>query len=204
MNDPLGSAPYRRRLVVLAALALPVMPVLSPAFSASATEIGDGIKYVFMEQGTDSSMMSGSIEDMQRARAHRAGKEALLYIRDGRGAYLIRDAGYLRRAEAIFKPQQIVGAQQGELGRRQGELGKRQGELGRKQGELGRQQAEAPPRLAAELGRQQGELGRQQGELGRQQGELGKEQARLAHEANAKVRVLLAEAIQHGVAQRVN
>ena len=213
MFSPL--APTRKRRVIvwgaLIALSLPLLPAPAPAIAAARGEADDGIKYVFMMQGTDSSVMSGSLEDIERARSFRVGKEALLYIRDPRGAYLIRDAETLRKAEAIFRPQQIMGEKQGELGRRQGELGRRQGELGRQQGELGRQQAEAPPRIAAqlgrkqgELGRRQGELGRQQGELGRQQGELGKEQARLAREANVQLRVLLTDAIQRGVARRVS
>ena len=205
---------HKRHLLALAALAafsVPLTLLANPAVAASSAESGDSIRYVFIAQGKGSSMMSASVEDIERATSLRAGQEALLYIRDHGSAYVIRDAETLRRAEEIFRPQEIVGAQQGELGRKQGELGKRQGELGRQQGELGRQQAEAPPRLAAELGRQQGELGRrqgelgaQQGELGRQQGELGKEQARLAGEANVKIRALLAEAIQRGAARRVN
>lgn len=203
--------PHKARSLVLAmllALPLSLAPTAAPV---RAAEIIDNIHYVFMTRGTDNSMLSGSLQDVERARSLRNGTEPLLYIRDTHGAYVIRDVVYLHRAEAIFRPQQIVGERQGELGRQQGELGKRQGELGRQQGELGRQQAEAPPRLAAELGRKQGELGRQQGELGRQQGELGRrqgelgqEQARLAHEANIKIRALLAEAIQHGAARRVN
>ena len=205
---------HNRHLLALAALAsvsAPLALLANPAVAASSAETGDGIRYVFIAQGKGSSTMSASVEDIKRATSLRAGQEALLYIRDHGSAYVIRDAETLRRAEEIFRPQEIVGAQQGELGRKQGELGKRQGELGRQQGELGRQQAEAPPRLAAELGRKQGELGRrqgelgaQQGELGRQQGVLGKEQARLAREANVKIRALLAEAIQRGAARRVN
>ena len=215
MIDPRVPVPNKNRLIVfglLMAVSLPLMPLPAPAFAASAAETGDSLRYIFIHQGKDgSSSMNASMEDLERARSLRGGDEALLYVRHKGAAYVIRDAETLSRAEAIFRPQAIVGAKQGELGRKQGELGRRQGELGRKQGELGRQQAEAPPRRAAELGRQQGELGklqgelgRMQGELGRQQGELGKEQARLARVANDQLRALLADALQHGVAQRVN
>ena len=213
MIDPTGFAvpKSRRVLSVLIALCVPLLPLATPAVAASKAEASDGVRYVFLAQGDGSSMMNASMDDIERARSLRAGSEALLYIRHEGAAYVIRDAETLRRAEAIFRPQAIVGAQQGELGRRQGELGRRQGELGKEQGRLGLLQAEARPREAGELGRQQGELGRRQGELGRQQGELGrqqgllgKEQARLAKEAQGKIQALLADAIRRRVARRVS
>ena len=215
MTDPTALATRKSRLIVLGALmalSIPLMPVPAPAAAAGAAEAGDGMRYVFIARGKDSSStMNASMEDMERARSLRAGEEALLYVRQNGVAYVIRDAETLSRAEAIFRPQSIVGAQQGELGRRQGELGRRQGELGREQARLGLLQADARPREQGELGRQQGELGRRQGELGRQQGELGrqqgllgKEQARLAKEAQVKIQALLADAIRRGVARRIS
>jgi hypothetical protein len=212
MIDPLNFFSHKRVVVaVLIACAFAVMPVPTPALAATSAEKGDSIRYVFIAEGEGSSMMSASVEDIKRATSLRAGKEALLYVRHRGAAYVIRDTDTLRRTREIFRPQEILGAQQGELGRRQGELGRRQGELGKEQGRLGMLQADARPREAAELGRQQGELGRRQGELGKQQGELGrqqgllgKEQARLAKEADAQIKALLADAIRRGVARRIN
>jgi hypothetical protein len=213
MFAPFAFSANRRRIGValLIAVAVPTGLVPAAAVAASERENGDRFRYVFIAQGDSSTTMNASAEDIERARAQRAGKEALLYVRDRGAAYVIRDADTLRRAAEIFRPQAIVGAQQGELGRRQGELGRRQGELGREQGRLGMLQADARPREAAELGRQQGELGRRQGELGRQQGELGRqqgllgqEQARLAKEAEVKIKALLADAIRRGVARRIS
>jgi hypothetical protein len=138
----------RRRIGValLIAVAVPTGLVPAAAVAASERENGDRFRYVFIAQGDSSSTMNASAEDIERARAQRAGKEALLYVRDRGAAYVIRDADTLRRAAEIFRPQAIVGAQQGELGRRQGELGRQQGELGRQQGLLGQEQA----RLAKE------------------------------------------------------
>lgn len=141
--------------------------------------------------------MSGTMEDLSRAQSLRAGSEALLYVRQGGAAYVVRDPATLRRAEAIFEPQQKLGA-------RQGALGKRQAALGRDQARLGRRQAEAGQVHTAELGRQQAELGRQQAALGREQAELGREQARLGREAESKLRAMIAEAIRSGAAQRVD
>jgi bla regulator protein blaR1 len=178
---------------------------------AGPVQSADHVSYVLFASNSDSISMSGSTDDIRRARALRNGHEAMLYFRQGSAAYVIRDPATLRQAKAIFKPQEDLGTRQGELGRRQGELGKKQGELGAEQGRLGTLQANSPPRQATELGRQQGELGRrqgelgaQQGELGRQQGELGREQARLGSIAQEKIKVLLADAIRRGLAHRVN
>lgn len=194
-------------------LALTGLAALSAAAVslAPAVAAGDQTSYVLFSSGNESVSMSGSTDDIGRARALRRGDEPLLYVRQDGAAYVIRDPATLAQARALFKPQEELGERQGELGRRQGELGARQGELGAEQGRLGSLQANSPPREAAalalqqsELGRRQGELGRLQGELGRQQGELGREQARLARIAQEKLRVLVADALRRGVAQRVN
>jgi hypothetical protein len=179
--------------------------------SQPAAAVGDRPSYVLFAPDSDSTSMSGSTDDLQRARALRVGKEALLYVREGGAAYVIRDPATLRQAKALFEPEEAVGAQQGELGRQQGELGARQGRLGAEQARLGMRQANATPREAAEIARQQGELGRQQGELGRQQGALGakqgalgREQARLAQIASEKLQALLADAMRRGLARRID
>lgn len=185
---------------------------LTALSAVAATTLPAGhTSYVLFNPDSESVSMSGSSDDVRRARALRIGGEALLYFRDGGEAYVVRDPAVLRQAKAIFKPQEEVGARQGELGRRQGELGKLQGELGAEQGRLGALQANSPPREAAELARKQGELGKrqgelgaQQGELGRQQGDLGREQARLAGIAQQQIKVLLADAVRRGLAQRVS
>ena len=194
---------------------VPLLLAVAPLQSASAESItsssGDRLSYVFLTGSDGSAMMSGSTDDIRRARAYRAGDAPLLYVRQDGAAYVIRDAGTLRRAEAIMAPQQELGRRQGVLGAAQGELGRQQGILGKEQGRLGAQMADSTPRQMAELGRKQGELGRQQGvlgkqqgELGRQQGALGKLQGRAAQRAKPKFRALVAEAKKRGVAQRVN
>lgn len=211
MIDPLRLVRHGRRVVLaaLAAFCALLAPIDPPAASAAQPE--DGAAYVLLSPGSRSSTMSGSMDDLRRARALRAGLEGLLYVRRGGSAFVIRDSATLRRAEAIFEPQQALGARQAELGARQAALGHRQARLGAEQGRLGRQQADASPRRAVELGRrqaalgrQQDALGRQQGELGRQQGALGREQHRLSRVADESMRALLAEAIERGLAQRVD
>jgi hypothetical protein len=208
--EPLNSR--KCRCIALALLAaLCGLAVSPPAVVAGSAPSADRFSYVLFAEGGRSTTMSGSTEDLSRARALRSGTEALLYVRRGGAAYLIRDAVTLRRAEAIFEPQQALGARQAELGSRQAALGSRQAALGAEQGRLGRRQAKASPgeqddlgRRQDALGRQQEALGRQQEELGRQQDALGREQDRLGREADARFRDLLADAIRRGVAQRID
>jgi hypothetical protein len=182
-----------------------------PGAAGAAVQSAEGTSYVLLSQGGRSISMSGSTEDVSRAKALRVGSEGLLYVRDGGAAYVIRDAATLRRAHAIFEPQQRLGARQAELGSRQAALGSRQAALGAQQARLGAQQGNATPRRAAGLGRQQAALGSQQNALGEQQNALGaqqavlgREQARLAREANLKFRALLDDARRNGLAQRVD
>ena len=167
----------RSRIGLTAFAALAALAMASPAPAA------DHAYYVLFTPGSESVMMSGSTDDITRARALRHGNEAMLYARVNGIAYIIRDPETLRSAAAIFKPQSEMGAKQAELGSRQAELGSRQAALGAKQAALGAQQAhigalqsDARPSEQAEYGRQQDELGRQQDALGRQQDALGREQ----------------------------
>jgi hypothetical protein len=194
------------RKLILAGLAAVVAFTLVPAAAAA-----DATSYVLFSQGNNSTSMSGTTEDIERARELRAGTEALLYVRTGGAAYVIRDPATLRQARAIFAPQEALGARQAELGSRQAELGARQAMLGAEQAKLGARQAQATPREAAALGEQQaalgdkqGALGEQQAALGRQQDELGRQQSKLAEQAHEKFRALVADALRRGVAQRVN
>ena len=195
------------RLTVFVALAAFTALAL-PAPEAAAA---DHAKYVLFTPGTDSVMMSGSTEDITRAREIRRGSEAMLYARVNGVAYIIRDPETLRAAGAIFKPQAELGSRQAELGSRQAALGSKQAALGAKQAHLGALQADARPseqdalgRQQDELGKQQDVLGRQQDELGKQQDALGREQERLSQIARDKFDALLADAMRRGLAQRLN
>ena len=208
MIEPLPTLSRFARLMMVASAALAGF-LLLPASAVSAGSGQDS--YVLFSQGSRSTSMNGSTSDLDRARALRAGREAMLYVRQGGAEYVVRDAATLRRADAIFEPQRAMGARQAELGSRQAALGSRQAALGAQQAALGARQANATPRQAVELGRQQDALGRQQDALGRQQDALGRqqdalgrEQDRLGREAQARFRALIADAIQRGVAQRVN
>jgi len=204
------TAPRQRALAFAGALVLSLTAFTVTAGPAHAVGWSSGLTYVLMTGDGQHSMMSGSTDDYNRARAMRAGNAPLLYVRQDGAAYVIRDAAILRRAEQIMQPQQELGRRQGELGRQQGALGRQQGALGAEQGRLGRLMADARVREMHDLGQQQGELGRRQGALGAQQAALGqrqaalgREQARLAALVEPQFRALLDEAIRRGLAQRV-
>ena len=206
--------PYRPGLIALAALtaiAGLIVSIQPGAIAAEAVRSGDHSSYVLMSAGSQSSMMSGSTDDLRRARALRAGREGLLYVRQGGAAFVVRDPATLRRAEEIFAPQRALGARQAELGSRQAGLGSRQAALGGEQARLAARQIGASPgsagafsRQQSELGERQDALGRQQDVLGREQDALGREQERLSRQAEAGLRALIADAIRSGVAQRLN
>ena len=214
MTETLAALPHkcrRRALAVLAVLAALIMLAHPPAVAAEGAQSAERVSFVLLEPGSRSSTMSGSSEDLRRAQSLRVGSEGLLYVRQEGGAYVIRDAATLRQAQSIFEPQQALGARQAELGARQAALGQRQAQLGAEQGRLGVQQANASPSRADQLGRQQNALGRQQDMLGKQQDTLGaqqdalgREQDRLGRLAEAKIRALVAEALQRGLARRVD
>jgi bla regulator protein BlaR1 len=202
---------WRMAILLVAALAALALAVYSPASAADLAQSQDRLTYVLLPQGKQDSTMSGSMDDLRRARALRAGSDGLFYLREQRAAYVIRDAATVRQAEAILRPQAALGARQAELGSRQAALGSRQAALGAQQARLGGQYAKASSQRQEELGHEQQALGRQQealagqqDALGRQQNAYARQQERLALEANAKILALLADARRRGLAHRVN
>jgi hypothetical protein len=207
---PLTSA-CRSRWLLTAGLALATFMAATSsvtAYAQTSRTWSNDESFILMKGGGDSSTMYGSTNDFRAAERLRKGKEPLLYFRRGGKSYLVRDAGVLRQAEAIVRPQQELGARQGELGSRQGALGARQAALGQRQAAVALRQvsggrAEAAREQAA-LGRQQSELGRQQAALGVEQGRLGRQQGELARQAKVKLGALVDDALRRGLAQQVN
>ncbi|HEY0510736.1 MAG TPA: M56 family metallopeptidase [Thermoanaerobaculia bacterium] len=186
----------------------------------------DGEDYVLIYGGDrDSVTMSGSTDELARVRRLQgSSRESLFWFRHGGKEYVIRDAAFLKQAEALFKVQAELGARQGELGGRQGALGARQGALGAKQGALGaelgtlsadrarrgdgddrdleKREKEIDAKMEA-LSKQQEELGRQQEALGHQQEELGRQQEAASRKAQKEMRTMIDRALQNGQAQEV-
>ncbi len=180
----------------------------------AAAESGHGARvdaFVLLNAGSRNVEMSGTTDDVRHARSLRTDDEALLYVRQGGAAYIIRDAATLQRAKALFAPQEALGRQQAELGSRQARLGGEQARLGAQQASLSYRRVDDAPREAeslahqqAALSQQQSDLGRQQAALGRQQSELGRQQRDLGRAADEQMQMLFAEALRSGLAQRVD
>ncbi len=83
-----------------------------------------------------------------------------------------------------------------DLGRLQAEIGRLQASIGRVQSDAGRQQAE--------IGREQAAIGREQAEIGRRQAELGRQQAEAYGEASDALIEMVEDAIDAGLAQRLD
>lgn len=118
----------------------------------------------------DHTTMSGSMNDINRARRFKRPGEQLLWFRQGGGEYVIRDQGVLRQIEDLWAPVGAIGDEQGVVGQKQGEIGKLQGEIGAKQGEIGAEQGK--------IGAEQGKIGDRQGVLGARQGRLADDESR--------------------------
>jgi hypothetical protein len=184
--------------------------VLSPASVAAGSSPSDGSSaFVLFNPGSGGADMSGSMEDLRRAKSLRVDSEGLLYVREGGAAYVIRDAATLRRAKSFFEPEEALGARQNELGSHQTALGEQQSKLGTEQAVLSKREANSSHREATDLGRQEQALsseeealGRQQEALGRRQEELGREQSRVSAIAAGQVMALFHEALRLGLAHR--
>lgn len=206
----LNSFSALQRIVIGLAISLAPLSIAA-ATDAGGSQVRDRSTYIYFAADKQSVMMSGSTDELKRARALRQGHQPMLYYRLGSAAYIIRDAATLRRVETIFAPQEALGAQQSALGSKQAALGREQAALGAQQARLGARQINARPNDAAEYGRQQEALGRQQDELGQRQNVLGREQDALgrkqdqvAREADGKLRALIDDAVARKLAEPVN
>lgn len=203
----------------------PPKPPKPPKHYGYSYHTGSDESFVLMYGDRDSVTMSGSTDDIERAKRFRgSAKEGLLWFRRGGKEYVVHDPALLKEVTDLYKPVSELGARQGELGGKQGKLGGRQGALGAQQGALGaeiaalaaesvrrggdddrdleRHEKELSEKME-ELGRQQEELGRQQEVLGRQQEELGRQQEAASARADKGLHEVIDRAIRSGAAQEV-
>ena len=203
----------------------PPRPPKPPKHYGYSYHTGSDESFVLLYGDRDSVTMSGSTDDIRRAKDLRgSGKGDLLWFRRGGKEYVVRDSALLKEVTGLYKPVAEMGARQGELGGRQGELGARQGKLGAEQGALGAQlgtiaadrarrgdaddrdlerREKEIDRKMEELSRQMEDLGRQQEALGKQQEELGRQQEELSARADKQLHELMDRAIHSGAAQEV-
>lgn len=136
----------------------PLPPPASPAFGFAThhtfVSTHDDTGRAFALLDGDSATINGTDSDLATVRQLRKPGEPLLWFRYGGQSWVIRDRGYIQRAEAIYAPVAALGKEQGKLGEQQSALGTQQGELGAQQGSLGSQQGEFAERTAALAARQ--------------------------------------------------
>jgi hypothetical protein len=90
----------------------------------------------------DTTGMSGSQSDIERARRFKRPGEQLLWFRYGSREYVLRDPAILREVEGIWRQVEGVGKLQWEIGVKQSTLGQKQAELGARQAQIAEQQAQ--------------------------------------------------------------
>jgi bla regulator protein blaR1 len=116
----------------------------------------DDLRFVYF-LSEDHTTMSGSSDDMRRARRLKTpGEPMLWFMRDGK-AFVVRDRATLQQLENIWEPVGRIGAEQGAIGAKQGAIGAKQGEVGAKQGLIGAEQGV--------IGAKQGAIGARQANL---------------------------------------
>jgi len=95
---------------------------------------GDAKRDPWVIVSGDSVTMSGSTSDVDRARSYqdRIHGDYIWFSRNGK-TYLITDPAAVKRARALFAPQEELGRKQAELGEKQARLGEQQARLGEKQ-----------------------------------------------------------------------
>jgi bla regulator protein BlaR1 len=175
------------------------------------------LNYIYFRDG-DHVSMSGDTRDVERARRHRHGNEALLWFRDGGQEFVLRDTALLKQLDVVWKPVEELGEAQGKLGGQQGEIGRQIGELGAQQGLLGTRQGTLSVREAtlsiregseklsdddrAQIARQRRELRNQARALERQMRALERPMKELGERMNALGREMDALGRKMNVASR--
>jgi beta-lactamase regulating signal transducer with metallopeptidase domain len=122
-------------------VAPPAMAPIPPMPSVMAVRDTPDFAFVLSRDGKTSTM-SGSSDDVERARRFMRSDEPLFWFRMDGKEYVVRDTEIIRQVEAAWAPLNEIGKEQGKLGAQQGELGKQQGAIGARQGDIGKDQGE--------------------------------------------------------------
>ena len=99
--------------------------------------------FALFDHGT--LMIQGTEADAAALKRLHDKNAPLLWYRQGRTAYVIRDPATIRRAETIQAPVTELSRQQGRLAGRQGELAGRQAGLAAREAAFARSRTSPPP-----------------------------------------------------------
>jgi bla regulator protein blaR1 len=201
-----------RSLMPASLAALMVLAGFAPGHADLALAEGANERdtYILFTEGSRSIDVSGSTAELTTARAQRIGLEAMLYVRQGQAAYVIRDVETLRQAQGILTAEEDLSARQTVLSSQQSALSRLQAQLAREQAKLAALQSRAARPEADDLIREQEVLGREIRALGKIQDSLsrgvsvvGRGQTEMAQEARANFLRLFTNARSRGLAQRI-
>jgi len=204
-----------------------IFPVLLAATSVQADEKPDEkqprTSWVLVEG--DTNHMSGSVEDLEEAKALQRGDEPLLYVRRGDQAWVLRDDASLARVRATWEPANKVGTRMEPLGKTMELLGGRMNAVGAKMQPIGERMGELGLEMAADrddarraeiqaemkqlqsrmdaLNKKMQALNAEMQPLSREMERLGQEMQKVAKKAESETLALLDDAIARGLAQPV-
>ena len=199
-----------------------IFPVLLLALPARADRDKPDTAWVLVE--ADNNHMSGSVEDLEVAKAQQRGDEPLLYVRRGGQAWVLRDAGSLARVRAAWAPADAVGEKMEPLGKKMNLLGKYMNQVGSKMNPIGQRMGELgalmaggddQDRAAAReemdrlqvkmdgLNKKMQALNEEMQPLSREMERLGKEMQKVAKKCEAATLAVLDDAIARGIAEPV-
>jgi beta-lactamase regulating signal transducer with metallopeptidase domain len=111
----------------------------APSYSYSISTDGDDSYAIISGKSSTMSGTFGRRNFKELESLHqKLNSDFIWFERDGK-SYIITDPEIVKRAEAAFQAQSMLGEKEGELGERIGSLGELQGMLGEQQGALGEQ-----------------------------------------------------------------
>jgi chromosome segregation ATPase len=116
---------------------------------SSGSQAVDRTPWVLFEAGDEGqSVRAANREDIDEARRHRQGSEAMVWFRHNGVAYVSRNAQLLDGLRESFATVHAIGERLSAAGARQGLEGARQGQVGERQGALGAEMGRHGARIA--------------------------------------------------------
>jgi hypothetical protein len=192
-----------RRALAAGAIALAVFAVAPQAVAArpadrtaSASVSQDELSYVYFITSR-AATMSGSVDDVARARKHRRPGEPMLWFRYNGREYVVRDPSLLRALDGMWARENGVDAERDAIAARQGVAGE---QLGRLAARESRGVSAAERRT---IGEQSAALDRELLDLSRKMEALDRRKEDASHDSGARVRAFVEQVIASGAAESV-
>lgn len=116
----------------------PVPPVDTEGFHADHMQlsISDNAKYGLALISKDHILFDGDTADLAKVKSLRDGNKPMLWFRRDGKDYVVRDSGYIERAQGAYAPVTELAQMQGELAGKEGQLAGEDGGLAAREGSL--------------------------------------------------------------------